>query len=870
MTLAASASCKPGESRCVNALTNAFCPRHDADYWRVSVASAASLIHVDVTYEKVSNMRLAVTIYAPDGVAVVGTEVEPEVTSAVHRVRATFAADVAGDYVVKVFDQVDQIDDPTTLYALHIGERTNPDALETNDSQDLASAPGAVALATGVHGYLASVGDVDWYELVPAAPSGEPTIVHAELRWPESQAQEPQLRLLQDGGWTFVAATTSAHIETIDTVRYRTLLIQRIAPSDTPIFAEVTSAASGYDDVDGYTLVLTTRPDSFEGMARDDRPENALVFNGTSGLPAQFEQTLAASDDVDWYRIDLPSSGGTHSLLHTLAVAPLPAAPAEPDFLLKMLFYLPTSTSCSTDAQCTSGPCNVGTGHCLTTWVQRPSRFGPEDCTELCDPQVGGLSPNYLETQLPVVGAGAGSLFVRVSHIAETFLAVPGYSLSDTFTYTLEFETKSEPDAADAAVTPDNEFVTEPLTPETDLSTSVTTPRPLVAGVDYVITAAASAGAGFVALADGEQVVAGTCESVAVYAFDAWGSPATGTTNVTLGGGLVASCGGATSTSITGATGTLYLDATALVADANHTVQITVDGNTVTQPLPIIATAAMPSLTFSRADGGTFLDFQPLAPGGVPQPRQLVVGTASAMYRVSVTPSSPGSATLQVAVASGSASLACGGNALDTVPTFGAAACLWNIGAGAVSEDFQVRADANGLVVLYVTAGGGIAPATLVLGAYSGTQAVASGWISGYLSYDGDQDFFSLPTPPGFTKGGATLSVRQSASPLDLRVALARGPSLRGVAYQGSGNDICDGGCASGTCDTRNQCTQTGLNASAGVANGECIYMFEPGDILLWVNDTNANDWDEGVPYEVQFEITEGCPATCSSYMCSQ
>src|SRR5262249_13968939 len=158
----------------------------------------------------------------------------------------------------------------------------------------------------------------------------------------------------------------------------------------------VQNAANATNTTDRYTLLVELTDDPQEGAVRNDDIANATNLDagnapdppGANQFYNQTDRTLVALTATDWYRLPRPDPDD-NTLLHILATASTSAP-----YSLVMQMYTPTAVSCSPVNQCAQGrPCSQE-GKCLDLMVQRPAPDGPGD------PQLGGLSPNYIETQL--------------------------------------------------------------------------------------------------------------------------------------------------------------------------------------------------------------------------------------------------------------------------------------------------------------------------------------------------------------------------------------------------------------------------------------------------------------------------------------
>jgi hypothetical protein len=200
-------------------------------------------------------------------------------------------------------------------------------------------------------------------------------------------------------------------------------------------------------------------------------------------------------------------------------------------------------------------------------------------------------------------------------------------------------------------------------------------------------------------------------------------------------------------------------------------------------------------------------------------------------------------------------------------PVAGANSCYVIIPAGGQTFDVRVNFPSAGSPQT-MTATWGANTGIFQWVVYTPGKAVSSGGtsppysIQGYLTYDGDQDFFEVrpPNPPGLGAGGISIFVDFPASQVDIRAQATRGGGGAGV---GRTDDECENGtngeCGGGgaTCNTlRRTCVQAAFSRSAGptTSSPECIYTGSSGGepMLIWVNYVNSNDWDEEQPYTIR------------------
>jgi len=913
-------------------LTDTLCPRRDRDYWRFALAGG-QIVALDMTYDKLAALQLSAEWFGPQGACVPGSPTsctsaadcasgelcdparggcrkarvgelctldahcpvgercaiaatrlsyaaESGGAAATHRLHALFPAVLEGDFLLVVGDKLDLVADPDVPYHLRLEAQSNPDTHEPNDAVNMASvitSGGVVSayLADRGEGDSAATGpasDVDWYVITPSA--GSQPIILIDLVWPATASIAPTYSV-QQGDWS-MASQKARTVGSGTTATYE----RRgsfVAHGDVPILVRVSNTEPSADATHAYTLSVTLASEPSEAGGRNDSPSAAIVASlgaaSASNPPAfDYHGTIGAADDQDWVRIDTPAAVD-NTLLYLRATTDAPTDA----YLLELVTYRPTGQACVADTDCgSSGRCV--TTLCVAPWVQRPSPDGPGD------PQLGGLAPNHLETQLPLFAQGQGALYVMVHGLSATLLDLPGYSLSAP--YTLHLEHRLEPDLVDRGLTPDNIFFVRPLDPKLTVASFKKQPRVIGAG-DYVKTDG-TGGHAFVDLGAGTYALAGvgTCSLLTLRGFDASGAPVAGTTvDLTPSAGQV----GADCATLQG------LGAPLTVALAATTATFAYQGPaTPLQSGSLGASVggvgyALALSTLGQADGA--LAFTSNTNGLVP--RALVQGTTSPTVRITLP--ADVAAPRRLSLVATNATVACvnsslgvcqnlvgppSGVSVPCVPVLAGAAarsaCQVQIVSGR-AYDVQLRAQGVGLVTLRVDDDTGVLASATYVGSAATPMTLSTGWIAGYISYDGDQDFFTLPLDgvlANFPKGVLSVSLRMAASPVDIRMAVTRGLPGGYLTVDGSARaDQCQSGsCSVGVCDPRGQCRQGAYAAVAGFSapSATCLYLYDlAGSLDVWVNDINSNDWDLANPYEFRIETSEGCPAPCDALSCA-
>ncbi len=175
--------------------------RGDVDWFVVSVEDR-SLVSVGLT-APTGDMEPAIEVLDAEGEVVVRTS-NPAGGSQPTELEWTTGAEVGGDWHVVVSDDDGDASDLDQVYTLLVSTRPDPDDNEPNDHPDQATPLGSAACGPGsstlapVGGYLATTGDVDWFEV--DLSSCEAGVLEARVtsagELPEGL--DPELRLVRE------------------------------------------------------------------------------------------------------------------------------------------------------------------------------------------------------------------------------------------------------------------------------------------------------------------------------------------------------------------------------------------------------------------------------------------------------------------------------------------------------------------------------------------------------------------------------------------------------------------------------------------------------------------------------------------------
>lgn len=510
--------------------SDTMCPQRDQDYWKIDLA-AAQLLTVDISYSKLATMQLALDWYGPVGACMpasppacgtdnkcadttqvcdtlrggcrraafgetcitnadcntsageqcvsnrekLATVIEPTTNASQHRIVTAFASLIAGTYYLVVRDSLSKVADADVKYYAKTTLAANPDTNEPNDTKNLAT---TLTSGTQVEGYITHVGgigsdasttkDIDWYVINPNL--GSQPVVTVTLTWPENSGSDPTFTMYQ-GTTEYLSSKVTSSTSGLDAINTRSITIVVQSASE-PIFIAVKDNALNIDTDTAYQLTVSLDTDSSEAT-RNDTPDTAININlpTTPSSLSLNTNTLIAQNDQDWFKIQA-APNTNNSLIYMLLNS---NADPDKDYILTITTFTPSTNTCTEDTDCvTGGHCITATNTCIVPWVQRPSTEGPGDF------QFGGLSPNYIETQLPLFSDFGGVLYVLVTNV-DSNPYVQGYS--NTKTYSISFTHKAEPDTnGDLGTNPDNKFVVRPLQYGINRSAFLGTPRSVTIG----------------------------------------------------------------------------------------------------------------------------------------------------------------------------------------------------------------------------------------------------------------------------------------------------------------------------------------------------------------------------------------------------
>ncbi|MBI5510544.1 MAG: hypothetical protein HY903_17445 [Deltaproteobacteria bacterium] len=819
----------------------------------------------------------------PGGIERLNRVVEPDSASTRHRLTPTIPAFIPGDYYIKIFDDKNNAEDAATQYELTVATAADPDVYEPNNALNTATnlAPLLSGGVATVNGFFSYENDEDWFVLDPSvAPLSytSPPVVAIDVRWPDGAQARPTWSL-DRGGLAFAAPAQVTRVGTTNSLK-ATLAM----PTNGPLVLRLWNASNLTDDVNGYTLTFKVVVDADEALPpdptrRNDDPNTATVMNvSTTGNAATHGERLIASNDVDWYRVDRATSVTVNSLLQIAAVS------ASTDYLLDVQLYRNTGQDCGVGGTCgAGGRCITATNKCIEAWTARPPYDLRDNQPVTQSREFGGPTPNAIDFQVPLYYSSAspvsqGVVYVLVQQIPEAATQVPGFSA--TVPYTLTLTHKAEPDLGDRS-NEDNCYVPRPLF--TDYVTcNGGNPAYNQDGVDKdgffkrartvsgnITTDPGSTGGHSFALLSGPASATAAaipaCTALSFVVFDDTGTSASGVSfDLALAGGgslwLDSAC------SATPFTGPVSLPATAVyylpptTDPAGKYVTITA---TDTAASPVSVDSYLPVYLATSAAPVRI---------AVTGPRSVIDGSPTPVMSATVSSAPAALLALGFQVVSGSGGTVCDVPASspncanagavssmcpDAAPASGD--CQLPIPSGATSVNFELYASGVGLTVFKISGPAGYVPRTWVLASIGPASIVYAGSVTGegFISYEGDSDFFKIPlgASAGMGLGHMTATLTYTGS-VQLRVAITRNSSDSGFCRYNCGIAVTGSNCT--------PCQEPG---------GACNIVASGGSQLnVWVNDEWFDDRDDRDPagqYSFTVTLEEGCASSCPALWCT-
>ncbi len=916
-------------------LRDTICPRRDDDYWRFTTTGTNKIVTAEATYLKLSGMRLAIEWQGPLGRCVntpldgcsaltecdttnsaelcdidrggckpsansvctaaqgcgantacieaperLAKLVEPDgVGGTLHRVFSNFPASTQGEYFLRILDQALIVGDSTVQYTLKVIEKDDPDTNEPNNYENLST---PLAPGTPMKTYLAYTDDEDWYSITHSVPNIP--IVTVELSWPADADINPVWQLRSPDGAPISFVRDSGDVETVGqgSGAVRTLRSRIIGPVGSSFIVvvkheDVAKTIFPFDEDSPYTLTVSVNADPDEPPTRNDIPLNAEVVTIAEGVatPATTD-AIISEDDIDWFKVQAENVG-QNSLLYAAVQGP---SLATAEYILEMTVY----QGCDPSGTCDYCFGAVGSETCIQQMYTLPYAFvdiedGPPGFGSY---QYGGPVPNSLRTQLPIYVGQEDSMYVSVRHIPSTIQPVEGSSLTQKYTLTLL--QREEPDAVDASVNYDNNFLSYPIRPgrngpRRDDFRRAGKERTVGSG-DYTSNGG-SAGPAIAYPVAGQVLSASTCSDVNIEAIDGLGAALeTGVVTITAStGDFVENCAAQVSA---GLTTSIILgtppNTVAYLAPAAGPLTFTLDVDSAQAVMSTLPVGAPANGTIVYSDGNSGA-----APRGM-------ATTATLAVTVGLQAPPVQTQLLNLSVSDG-AGIVCAdvlpdsdGNPTDNcnfpVPATAftgtpctrtpQAACQMAVTAGSPGANISISKASAGAFTLSTSTLAAAFDEKFHAVAYTGAQLNTTTSIEGYISYAGDNDFFRIPLSGFPVGGGFTIHVSMPASDVDIRANVYRGDAGAGTGVRG--DDYCNN-TSSGYCAQPAFNNSAGISAGSGVFTGDaspaCTYSdSNEGELLIWVNDKLFNDWDLGQRYQIDVEFVQGCSPLCNGFVC--
>jgi hypothetical protein len=333
---------QPGKS-----VTGYICPRQDMDWYTFTLGSGDRLLSVSPQMSTaITAVELTYSIYS---------------TRDTEKALAVSSSDSAeqihcldpGDYVLVLRDQGNDHEDIRHAYSLAVSGQPEPDPAEPNNGLETAS---AIASDSSANGYIACVGDQDWYA-VEIAPGN----VLAVNLSSQLSAYQPKLRLLSADG-----NALAERVNLASGVEATSLDIYYVPSASGKYYLVV----SDDDDKEAdakvpYTLTYQAVQDN-DTREPNNSPAEATALSEAiqpcgSSWSTTFEMrgTVGARGDVDWYKLPVSHcNGGVVEAELQFDTAALSAEQAW-QFQEKVqsalaLVRAHPSTSCKKDTDCQS------------------------------------------------------------------------------------------------------------------------------------------------------------------------------------------------------------------------------------------------------------------------------------------------------------------------------------------------------------------------------------------------------------------------------------------------------------------------------------------------------------------------------------
>jgi hypothetical protein len=814
------------------------------------------------------------------GVEVLAKTTETGDTAAQHHLRTAVSAFIPGDYYARVFDDTNSVEDAKVEYELRVEMKQDPDIYEPNNDENLAT--DLTSLMTGgtvtLSGYFSYVADEDWFVFDPSvAPLNivGPPVVLVDLSWQDGSLSLPSWTL-DRGGRVFPAPT-----QVIRGGGKNTLRSTLVMPSAGPLLLHVLNTNNVTDDASGYSLTVTVTADAYETTVRNDDPNSATVMNVGNPVGGSIEHTesLVSQNDVDWYRVDRAAGVTDNTLLQIHAES---AAPSTAPYLLDVQVYRRTGADCASGVCSNSGRCLTIENKCIAPWIYRPSDDLYPGQPDSESREFGGPTPNIIDVQVPVTSGTQGALYVLVQQIPQAATGVVGFS--PTIPYKLTLTHKAEPDPGDRT-NEDSCYVARPLA---DTWTDCLAPYATHTNNEW--TAGAQRPAFYRAARNVDDD--GTNESAPAGAGQSWalvtGIPAPtrfiapdDCAQLTFAvydefGGT-----GSGSFSVTAASGTLYTDdmcTTPLGGAPNLPTSAPVYYKApATSGTDTITVGSTPSYLAIAATQPNLITMSGATNAIVGSPSAAITATlthavtpaAAVILRARVLNGPPGVNSIECQAENVGGHDECPDidNGLQTAggcpQSTGDSDCSLPISVPvppATVWDYKLNVvpAARGLVLVEISAPGYVPATWVVAGTVPGIWSYSTTFKgTGYISYEGDNDFFAIPAP-AFGKGHMTATLTYSG-PVHVRANITRGDAIS--SYCGSGYG-CGIGVEGSACSPCNAPTDDPCNFVFNNVGGTWFN--------IWVNGENNNRRDDLTPYTFTFTFVEGCPAICSAYICGQ
>ncbi len=304
------------------------CTPGDQDWYAFDIPAATPLVIYKLTTDvQFTTVTYRVALISDAGGTVAGG-VDPDAGRRPVNIQGVAYAS-GGGHRVLVENVAGIATDEENPYHLLVELLADPDPAEPNDGPEEAT-----ALSGCAEGYLAFLGDEDWYSF----DVGAGQVVTVELRGASADGSiEPVYEIRPEGSSEAVAGGQGGAAHALPPGSYR---------------LRVKDEGDGSDLENGYEVCVSmaAEADPFEGPLRNDRPSEDSAELGTEGC--ETGGRIGSLGDRDWYRVQ-PPEGTSPSSPSVFEARVQLEAPTERGLELALSLVKPHPQSpCAVDEDC--------------------------------------------------------------------------------------------------------------------------------------------------------------------------------------------------------------------------------------------------------------------------------------------------------------------------------------------------------------------------------------------------------------------------------------------------------------------------------------------------------------------------------------